>query len=101
MVVHSEMAKKIGMYVAIFGIIVIVVAGSLIIPTQDISVGSIPFMDSITPAIALSYAVTIGVYFVMTGIFVWLIGAGIEWRALKRAELEAKENGQAEDGVGP
>lgn len=94
MVVHSEMAKKIGIAAALFGIALVVVAGLLLIPTQDATIVIPPAYSPILFALFLGYAVTVGVYFVVIGVFVWIIGAGIEWQAQKKEEDKEEKVGQ-------
>jgi len=92
MVVHSEMVKKIGIAAAVFGIALIIIAAILLVPTQDATV-VLPEYGPILFAIFLGYAIAVGVYFVMIGVFVWLIGAGIEWRAQKMEEKKSEQVG--------
>lgn len=93
MVVHSEMAKKIGIAAAIFGIALIIISAVLLVPTQDATV-VIPVWGEILFAVFLGYSITVGVYFTMMGVFIWLIGAGIEWRALKQTEDAETEDAE-------
>ena len=85
MVVHSAMVKKVGIVAAVIGIILILLSSIMFIPTQDVSF-VIPFIGTILFGILLGYAINVGVYFVMIGILVWIIGAAIEYKASKTGE---------------
>jgi membrane-bound ClpP family serine protease len=94
MVVHSEMVKKIGMFAAIVGVILILLASVLFLPTQGVSV-TIPLVGAILMGVILGHIINTGVYFVMFGVVVWIIGAAIEYRANKIGipEKTVKEEG--------
>ena len=87
MVVHSEMAKKIGTAAAVFGVALIVIAGILLVPTQH-STLSIPLYGTILFAVFLGYAISVGVYFIVAGVLVWIVGAAIEWKAQKNEDTD-------------
>lgn len=90
MVVHSAMVKKVGTVAAIIGVLMILLASIMFIPTQEVSF-VIPFIGEILFGILLGYAINVGVYFVMIGILVWIIGAAIEYKASKTGISEPTE----------
>ena len=87
MVLHSTMVKKLGILAGIIGIALILFASILFIPTQDVSI-IIPFIGAILFGVILGYVVNVGVYFIMIGVAIWIVGAAIEYRANKTGAIE-------------
>jgi uncharacterized membrane protein len=82
---HSTVLKKIGSAVFIFGAILIVamVACLWMLPDQ---------------AVAWAYLTTAGVYFVVAGVIVWLIGAAKEYKERNSDALTMYTDSGVSDG---
>jgi hypothetical protein len=84
MMQHSVMLKKIGTGVVVFGLLVVVIMAILFAFLQQF-------------AIAWSYFITVGFYFVVAGIIVWVGGMAkqsMEEKDALEAQREAKREAQ-------
>ena len=88
MVVHSKVVKKVGGIAAVIGLLLMAVASLLFVPMQN------TVIFEILAGVILGHVITIGIYFVMIGVFVWILGAAIEYRATKSGvpEIEGDES---------
>lgn len=67
--------KRLGTLAACTGVVMIVIMAFVFFVIQSL-------------AIVWGYLTTVGIYFVMIGVIVWLIGAAIEYRDMKAQEQE-------------
>lgn len=75
---HAEILKRLGTLAACVGIAMIVIMAFVFFILQSL-------------AIVWGYLTTVGIYFVMIGVSVWIIGAAIEYRDQKIQEQKTEQ----------
>jgi hypothetical protein len=75
---HAEIMKRLGTFAACVGIVMIVIMAFMFFVIQSL-------------AIVWGYLTTVGIYFVMIGVIVWIVGAAIEYRDQKIQEMKTEQ----------